>query len=185
MRLTDIASGKSRRLKDDIAIRPPSEEDGAKIWHLVKASGSLDENSMYCNLLQCTHFASTCALAERGGEVVGWVSGYIPPEHPERLFVWQVCVREDARGHGLGKRLIQAVLDREVCDDVTHINTTITDDNDASWALFRKVARSLDADLDRSEHFEEEAHFDGRHDTEHMVSIGPFGAETQTMRSAA
>lgn len=185
MRLTDIVSGKSRERKDGIAIYAPSEEDGAEIWRLVKASGSLDENSMYCNLLQCTHFASTCALAKRDGEVVGWVSGYIPPEHPERLFVWQVCVREDARGNGLGKRLIRDVLDRDVCGDVTHINTTITDDNEASWALFRKVARSLDADLERSKHFEEEAHFDGHHETEHLVSIGPFRVGSQSFRTAA
>jgi len=185
MSLTQIAARRIGGRNDDITIREPAETDGSEIWHLVKAAGSLDENSMYCNLLQCTHFASTCALAERNGEIVGWVSGYIPPEHPERLFVWQVCVREDARGKGLGKRLIRAILDRDVCRDVTHINTTITDDNDASWSLFRKVARSLDADLTRSEHFEEEAHFDGHHETEHMVSIGPFDVGAADMQTAA
>jgi L-2,4-diaminobutyric acid acetyltransferase len=185
MPLTEIAARRSREPKDDIDIRMPCEEDGSEVWRLVKASGILDENSMYCNLLQCTHFASTCALAERDGEIVGWVSGYIPPEHPERLFVWQVCVREDARGKGLGKRLIRNILERDACRDVTHLDTTITDDNDASWSLFRKVARSLGADLSRSEHFEEEMHFDGHHQTEHLVSIGPFDAGQAIVRTAA
>ncbi|HET7413823.1 MAG TPA: diaminobutyrate acetyltransferase [Pararhizobium sp.] len=184
MPLTEIASGRREEPKD-IIIRAPCEEDGSAIWRLVKASGTLDENSMYCNLLQCTHFASTCALAERDGEVVGWVSGYIPPDHPDRLFVWQVCVREDARGKGFGKHLIRAILDRGVCRDVTRLDTTITDDNDASWSLFRKLARSLDAGLSRSEHFEEEAHFDGHHQTEHLVSIGPFDVCEAAIRTAA
>lgn len=176
---------KTARASDAITIREPSENDGAEIWHLVKASGALDENSMYCNLLQCTHFSSTCALAERDGEAIGWVSAYIPPEHPDRLFVWQVCVREDARGNGLGKRLIRDILARDVCKAVKNIDTTITDDNDASWSLFGKVAKSLGAELERTEHFEEEAHFDGHHPTEHLVSIGPFKPLRHTLASAA
>ncbi len=180
-----LVSPNAGRTGDDIVIREPTESDGAEIWHLVKAAGSLDENSMYCNLLQCTHFSSTCALAERDGEAVGWVSGYIPPENPECLFVWQVCVREDARGKGLGKRLIHDILARKVCRGVTHVNTTITDDNAASWSLFGKLAKSLDADLDRTEHFEEDTHFDGHHATEHLVSIGPFTPLRRALRSAA
>ena len=180
-----LVSQKTMRPADDITIREPTEGDGAEIWHLVKELGSLDENSMYCNLLQCTHFSSTCALAERDGEAVGWVSGYIPPEDPECLFVWQVCVREDARGKGLGKRLIRDILARKHCREITHVNTTITDDNAASWALFGKLAKSLDADLERTEHFEEEAHFDGHHATEHLVSIGPFKPPRRALQSVA
>ncbi|TPW31255.1 diaminobutyrate acetyltransferase [Pararhizobium mangrovi] len=171
--------------KDDIVIREPTEQDGSEIWKLVRDAGTLDENSMYCNLLQCTHFSSTCALAERNGEAVGWVSAYIPPEDPDRLFVWQVCVREDARGHGLGKRLVRDVLAREVCAEVAYINTTITDDNDASWSLFGKIAAALDADIRRAEHFEEDTHFDGNHATEHLVSIGPFARVSGNVKSAA
>jgi len=180
-----LVSREHEQSNDEIRIREPDEADGAEIWRLVKAAGTLDENSMYCNLLQCTHFSATCALAERDGEVIGWVSGYMPPDQSDRLFVWQVCVREDARGNGLGKRLIRDILSRPVCADVTHVNTTITDDNMASWALFEKLARSLDTTLERKEHFEEEAHFDGHHPTEHMVSIGPFAPLRQAMKSAA
>lgn len=166
-------------------MRRPQDADGAAIWELISEVGSLDENSMYCNLLQCTHFASTCAVAEADGEIVGWVSGYIPPENDDTLFIWQVCVSEKARGCGLAKRLIQAVLARKVCKDVTRIQSTITDDNDASWALFGAIAKRLDADLTREAHFEEEEHFSGAHDTEHLVSIGPIDRDCVDLRSAA
>jgi L-2,4-diaminobutyric acid acetyltransferase len=59
---------------------------------------------------------------------------------------------------------------------VKNINTTITRDNSASWALFRSVAERRDAPFERDAHFTKEVHFEGRHDTEYMVSIGPFGA---------
>lgn len=166
-------------------IRAPRREDGAGVWALVQETAGLDDNSMYCNLLQCTHFAATCALAEIDGVPVGWVSGYIPPETPDVLFVWQVCVSERARGQGLARRLIASVLARDVCSDVRFVHSTITRDNEASWALFGSIAESLDADLDRQKHFERDDHFDGRHETEYLVSIGPFERAALFLRDAA
>jgi L-2,4-diaminobutyric acid acetyltransferase len=166
-------------------FRAPQPEDGAAIWALVQDTKGLDDNSMYCNLLQCTHFAATCALAEIDGRVVGWVSGYIPPKAPDVLFVWQVCVSERARGQGLARRLIASVLARDACAGVRVVHSTITQDNAASWALFGAIADSLDADLTRQPHFERDDHFDGRHETEYLVSIGPFERDALSLRDAA
>lgn len=160
--------------KQPARIRPPEATDGHAVWSLVRASGSLDENSLYCNLLQCSHFAGTCAIATHGDEVVGWLSGYVPPEQPQTYFVWQVCVAEVAKGHGLARRLVGNVLHRPVCAGVTHVDCTITHDNEASWSLFTGIARRLDAQLQQVEHFLRDAHFGGRHETEYAVSIGPF-----------
>ena len=172
--------------QSDLKFRMPQGSDGAGIWQLVREAGSLDENSMYCNLLQCTHFAKTCILAESAGEIAGWLSAYIPPDEPETLFVWQVCVAEHARGQGLARKLVEGVLEREACANVTSLKTTITPDNSASWALFRGVARSLGAPLDHAAHFEKDAHFGGAHETEHLVTIGPFGsAQSDAVSSAA
>lgn len=167
------------------SIRAPRREDGAAVWQLVADTAGLDDNSMYCNLLQCSHFAATCALAERGGAVVGWVSGYIPPEHPETYFVWQVCVAAEARGQGLAKRLIAAVLARPACAEVKTVQSTITRDNAASWALFGAIAETLDAEMIRAPHFRREDHFAGRHETEFLVTIGPFARDGLAVRSAA
>lgn len=153
------------------SLRMPSAEDGAAIWELVQACKPLDENSMYCNLIQCDHFADTCVVAERKGEVIGWVSAYVMPKDPETLFVWQVAVSEKARGLGLGTKMLQEILNREVCDDVTRVQTTITADNDASWALFRKFSKITGARLDAQAYYTQALHFQNRHKTEHMVTI--------------
>ena len=167
---------KSPRAKSDgtLSIRKPKKADGARVWNLIKSIEKLDDNSMYCNLLQCSHFAGTCALAEMDGEPVGWISGYRPPESPDTLFVWQVAVHPDARGRGVAKRLIRELLQRPECRQVRHIHSTITRDNKASWALFRAIADDLDAPMVDDAHFEREEHFDGAHATEHLVEIGPF-----------
>lgn len=157
-----------------IHFRKPSPEDGPAVRALICATRALDDNSLYCNLLQCSHFADTCAVAENETGIVGWISGYLPPNAPDTLFVWQVAVDAAARGQGVAKRLIRTLLARDECRGVRHIHSTITADNAASWALFRSVADDLGAPLASDAHFKRDIHFDGAHPTEHLVEIGPF-----------
>ncbi len=152
-------------------LRKPTREDGAAVWDLISECKPLDENSMYCNLLQCDHFADTCVLAELDGEVVGWISAHLPPSEPGTLFVWQVAVSEKARGMGLGMKMLKELAARPECAEVTGLQTTITADNSASWALFRKFARQHGAPLGSAPHFKETDHFNGAHATEYMVTI--------------
>ncbi len=157
-----------------ISFREPVPEDGFRLHQLVAECPPLDPNSVYCNLLQCSHFAATCVAAEQNGCLLGFVSGYIPPGQTDTLFVWQVAVHAQGRGQGLAKRMLKNILHRDVCTRVTHLETTITADNDASWALFRSLARDLGAELCHHEHFLKQTHFGGQHDSEFLVRIGPF-----------
>lgn len=152
-------------------LRKPNAADGAAVWELVAACKPLDENSMYCNLVQCDHFADTCVLAELNGSPVGWISGHIPPSDPQAIFVWQVAVSERARGLGLGLRMLNELVARDACAEVTELQTTITADNDASWALFRRFARSIGAPLASAPQFKADEHFGGAHATEYGVTI--------------
>lgn len=156
---------------DRPSLRSPVAKDGAQIWRLVRACRPLDENSMYCNLLQCDHFADTCVIAEMSGQTAGWVSAYVMPNEPDTLFVWQVAVADIARGQGLGGVMLQDILNRPQCKAVTRLQTTITADNEASWALFRKFARRQGSELDIAPYFTQALHFQDRHKTEHMVTI--------------
>jgi len=165
--------------KSTPTLRQPVAEDGADIWELVRACKPLDENSMYCNLIQCDHFRDTCVVAELNGKVAGWVSAYVLPYDPQTLFVWQVAVSEEARGTGLGTLMLSHLLGREVCADVTRLQTTITADNAPSWALFRKFAGTRDAGLDIQPYFTQALHFRERHKTEYMVTIDVSEAKSQ------
>jgi L-2,4-diaminobutyric acid acetyltransferase len=157
-------------------FRSPVPGDGPKVHALIAACPPLDPNSLYCNLLQCSHFAGTCVLAERGGAVLGWVSAYVPPGMPDTLFVWQVAVDARCRGEGLAPKMIRAILGRAGLACLHRIATTITPDNEASWSLFRKLARALEAPLASAPYFLTDLHFGGSHASEHLVSIGPFPA---------
>lgn len=162
------------RTLNGVSVRFPCVTDGVSVNALIANCPPLDRNSLYCNLLQCTHFSATSALAEQGGEVVGFVSGYRLPDRPETLFVWQVAVDRIARGRALGKRLILDILSRPVCAGVSMLETTVTQSNSASQAMFDKIAAVLDAPLRRTLLFDRDRHLGGHHDSELLISIGPF-----------
>lgn len=173
-----MLDGPTRIMPTTILLRKPNDTDGAAVWSLIRECRPLDVNSMYCNLIQCDHFGETCVLAEREGDVVGWISAYLVPDDPETLFVWQVAVSERARGQGLGRRMLRELIGREACAGVRQIKTTITKDNAASWALFSRFAEREGADIDSEAHFKHDEHFDGQHATEHMVTITLGGAQS-------
>src|SRR5690606_27480359 len=49
---------------DAFHLRRPIAADGPAITRLIAACPPLDSNAAYCNLLQCTHFADFCIVAE-------------------------------------------------------------------------------------------------------------------------
>ncbi|HLR18083.1 MAG TPA: diaminobutyrate acetyltransferase [Alcanivoracaceae bacterium] len=161
-----------------ITLRKPESKDGARVHKLISECKPLDENSTYCNLLQCTHFADTCVAAENEeGELVGFISGYIPPKQQNVLFIWQVAVHEKARGQGLAKRMLSDIVDREECADVQYIETTITPDNKASWGMFTSFAASRNIPTEEFILFDSQIHFCGEQDSEHLLRIGPFNLD--------
>lgn len=160
--------------EDNIRFCLPNAAVGPYLHKLVEQSPPLDPNSIYCNLLQCSHFANTAVAAYLGDELVGFVSGYRIPDRPDTYFLWQVVVAESGRGRGLAKRMIVEILSRPALSDVHYLETTITPDNEASWALFRSFARDQGAELQSQVHFTKDTHFHGAHDEEHLLRIGPF-----------
>ena len=158
----------------EITLREPRAEDGASVFDLIGLCPPLDTNSMYCNLLQCSHFAGTSVAAVRNDVLCGFISGYLIPNRPDVLFIWQVAVHENARGQQLASRMLEDILGRTQCSQVTSLQTTITKNNDASWGLFQRLAKTLDAPLITMVMFDRQSHFDDRHDTEMLVGIGPF-----------
>ncbi|MBA3069221.1 MAG: diaminobutyrate acetyltransferase [Hyphomonas sp.] len=158
----------------DVRIAPPVAEDAAEVNALIAACPPLDSNSLYANLIQCTHFAETCAVAWMGGKIAGWISGHRPPSDKDTFFLWQVAVRQDVRGRGLPRRMLAEIFARPAQSGVDRIQTSITRENEASWALFRNVSTWLGAPMREEIWFDREKHFGGRHASEFLVSIGPF-----------
>jgi L-2,4-diaminobutyric acid acetyltransferase len=159
---------------DDACLRKPESADGSRLHKLISECKPLDGNSVYCNLLQCTHFADTCVAAELDGELIGFISAYIPPKQQNVLFIWQVAVQENARGRGLAQRMLAELLDRNECNDVQFIEAAITPENEASWRMFGSFAYQRKWRTEQFILFDSRVHFAGEHNDEYLLRIGPF-----------
>ncbi|WP_086770404.1 diaminobutyrate acetyltransferase [Streptomyces bobili] len=160
----------------DLRIDRPSVADGTALWRIAKESGTLDVNSSYSYLLWCRDFAGTSAVARsEGGEPVGFVTGYVRPEAPETLFVWQVAVDGAYRGRGLAAALLDGLTARVAAErPLTTVETTITPGNTASERLFTSYAARHGADVTRKVLFDTGLFPDGPHDPEVLYHIGPL-----------
>lgn len=161
-----------------VSLRVPTKQDGQAIHQLIKQCPPLDLNSVYTYLLLCEHFQQTCVVAEIDGQLCGFVSAYLHPQHPDVLFVWQVAVHERARGMGLGKQMLTSLLNRPSTRQVRFLETTVGPDNVASRRMFHALAGDCRAEVQESALFESGLFGPGGHDDECLLRIGPIKLKT-------
>lgn len=159
-------------------MRPPCLADAAAIWGLVRDSNVLDLNSPYAYMLLCSDFAETCVVAERAGQLVGFVGGYRPPLRPHSVFVWQIVTARAAQRCGLGARLLDSLLARSACCGVRFLEATLTPSNEASQALFQGFAQRRGVPLLREPAFAAELFPTADHEDEVRLRIGPLAVES-------
>ena len=155
-------------------IRKLKISDGRNIYKLAESCPPLDVNSIYCYYLVSAHFADTSAIAEEGGDPIGFVSAYRPPATPEALFVWQVAVSPDHRGKGVAGRLLEHIVARPDCAGIERLEVTVGPSNAASEAVFKAFAHRRGLAL-RKRPFLTAADFgDISHEDEVLLTIGPL-----------
>ena len=154
----------------------PSAQDGADIWDLVKADGTLDLNSPYAYLLTGKHFGDTSVVARTHGRLAGFTWAYIPKPTPDALFVWQIGVATADRGQGLATAMLERVIARPACANVRYVEATVTPSNTASRALFEGLARNHGTRCITSRCFARHMFPAGNHEAELLMRIGPLDA---------
>ena len=157
-----------------IHFRIPTLEDSPSVYELVERCKPLDLNSRYCYMLICTHFRHTSIVAEKDGRIEGMVSGYLDPDRPEILFVWQVAVDASLRGRGVARSMLRMLLSRKNLQHITMIDTTISPSNRASQNLFKRLASELQCSLEVKPFFRRELFGGEAHEDEECYRVGPF-----------
>ncbi|MBN2824480.1 MAG: diaminobutyrate acetyltransferase [Campylobacterales bacterium] len=159
-------------MKVDISLQKPTKNNAKHIYNLVKDTQILDINSEYLYLLQCTHFADTCIVATIDSKIIGFVSGYIKPSCNDTLFIWQVGVSKDYRGHIIASKMLLALLNREHLQGITTLETTVSPSNHASQRVFEKLSQKLNASIVQTSYFETDD-FNNAHEAEILYTIKP------------
>lgn len=166
----------NRVSQTEFILRHPTKEDGTKIWELIQDVGVLDLNTCYAYLMMADYFSNRCIVAENSnGDIVGFVTGFIPPKKPDTLFVWQVGCHPSTRGCGLATKMIMDLLSRKA-DQLKYIETTVSPSNVPSRKLFEGLARKLETELRVEEGYKKDL-FPESHEPEPLLIIGPFSLE--------
>lgn len=171
-----LPSDESRRAAD-VRLTRPAPGDGRELWRIARDSAALDVNSPYSYTLWCRDFAATSVVAHGPDGPCGFITGYVRPDAPDTLFVWQVAVDADHRGLGLARRM----LDHLAAASHRFVEATVTPDNTASTRMFESFARDHHCELTRTELFPAE-YFPpagtgaGSHEPEVLFRIGPLPA---------
>jgi L-2,4-diaminobutyric acid acetyltransferase len=157
---------------DAVAFRSPKVSDGVRLWEIARDSKVLDLNSSYAYVLWCQDYAQTSVVAEVDGEVVGFVTGYLRPQLPDVVMVWQVAVDADQRGLGLAGKMLSQLMDRLEPRGITTLHTTISPDNTASQALFQGLADRRAMSIRREDLFSAND-FPDDHEQEDLYIVAP------------
>lgn len=73
-------------LSQNVVLRMPREDDGARIWELARDISVLDLNSAYSYLMLCKYFPDTCVVAEHKDQIIGFVTAFRLPKQPVTIF---------------------------------------------------------------------------------------------------
>lgn len=172
---SSIDSEKSESIKRR-EIRNPVVSDAAAMWHLVQDCGVLDKNSCYAYLLVCRDFADTSLVSYAEGNLQGFVSAYIPPNHAEALFVWQIGIAQSARRQGLAKELLRNLMQLCIARQIPYLEATVTPSNTASAGLFQSIATEFEASFQelpgfKATDFGSKEDSKAAHEPEHLIRI--------------
>ncbi|GAB3064660.1 diaminobutyrate acetyltransferase [Virgibacillus ainsalahensis] len=163
-------------------FRKPDKNDGAAVWELIQHTGVLDLNSSYSYIMWCDMFSDTSVVAVEDEKIIGFISGFVYPDKPNTLFIWQVAVHEAGRGKGLGTRMLFQLLNRESSKDVTYVEATVSPSNTPSQNLFKGLAKKLDTNYEVVEYYSSDDFPTEGHEDEPLFKIGPILEDNKILK---
>lgn len=122
----------------------------------------------------CEFFSDTSIVIERDHKIVGFVSGFVQPEAPDTLFIWQVAVDESERGKGLATEMLLQLYNRTKPQGIRYFEATVSPSNIPSQQLFLGLSEKLNAPCIVSECFSTDDFPESGHEDEWIYRIGPL-----------
>lgn len=166
-------------LPANLYMDKPSIEDGPELWRIARDSKALDLNSPYSYLLWCRDYSSTTVVVRETSHTasrpVAFATGYIRPEQPQVLFVWQIAVDSQHRGYGVAGSMLDGLVSHTAATyGITTVEATISPKNAASEKLFTSFSRCHDAAISRETLFGQHLFPHTAHEPEILFRIGPL-----------
>lgn len=153
-------------------IRSLMLRDIKEVYRLLTANQPyVGLNSRYTYLILAKDFSGTCVVAEQDSKVVGFSSGYVPPNRPDTFFNWETVVHKDYRGNGLQKLMLLFQIKKT---SAKYVEGTVNPSNEASKRSFCQLAKLLNTRCEENMLFSTEDFENDGHEPEILFRIGPI-----------
>lgn len=127
-----------------IKIKYFNESHIPSILNLMHSCNSIDHHNSY-TLWQAAYYDPKLFLcAHDKQQLIGYVFGR---STGSGALLWQICIDKGYRGKGIAKQLVSMFYEQSKKLKLKHIELTISNDNQASKALFHQVAMQLNQPL--------------------------------------
>jgi ribosomal protein S18 acetylase RimI-like enzyme len=94
-------------LSRDFLVRFAEPADAAVFQEVVSAWWGRPLESDMLNPFFLTHFRDTCLVAEKNGEIVGFLIGFLSQALVHEAYIRLIVVHPQSRGEGIGRRLYE------------------------------------------------------------------------------
>jgi L-2,4-diaminobutyric acid acetyltransferase len=127
-------------------IRLMKQEDFSQVHEVVRATKLLDVHTVYTYWVMTSISPELMLVADKGGEISGFIAGFGPYKESHSAFIWQLGVLPKKRGLlGLGMALLQNFHNRSQRLGFRKYVFTIAPGNNKSRRLLAKFAQHLGA----------------------------------------
>ncbi|MGW3471187.1 N-acetyltransferase family protein [Saccharopolyspora sp. NPDC000995] len=131
-------------------LRQAEETDHSRIvaaieswWTDSRSPAEARELSLLVPRLFLQHFSGTSLVAERGGETVGFLIGFLSADRAEDAYIHFVGVDPALRGGGLARRLHAEFFDTASSAGRSRVRCITSPANTASVAFHRRMGFEL------------------------------------------
>ncbi|CAG7644383.1 GNAT family N-acetyltransferase [Paenibacillus allorhizosphaerae] len=108
------------------------------------------------------HFRETCLVAEQGGDMIGFLMGFLSQTVPDEAYIRIVMVDPVARGQGVGRALYGNFFDRAAASGRTTIRCVTVPRKKDSIAFHTKLGFSIEPQEQELEGVPVCLNYDGR-----------------------
>jgi predicted GNAT superfamily acetyltransferase len=123
----------------DLTIRQAEPEDHARVLGVLDEWwGGRQMRDMLPRLF-FVHFRGTSFVAERDGELAGFLVGFFSPSEPDEGYVHFVGVSPAERGSGLGRELYERFFAAARAEGRTRVRCVTSPANSGSLAFHRAI----------------------------------------------